>query len=171
MPKTGFWVLVPDINEGNYQFFVGIAMKIDIELAKDISDDIVEAISSLLPQLSAGVSIPPKTVIKEIISCETSKLFIARDLHSNRKIVGMLTLVIFSIPSGRRAWIEDVVVDSASRKKGIGELLTRTALKTARDSGAKSVYLTSRSARTSANQLYQKLGFVKRDTNLYCYNF
>ena len=79
----------------------------------------------------------------------------------------MLTLVIFPIPSGVRAWIEDVVVDEAGRGRGVGELLNRFALELAKQEGARTVDLTSRSSREAANRLYQRIGFQPRATNIY----
>ena len=83
------------------------------------------------------------------------------------RIVGCLTVVVFRVPSGSRAWIEDVVVDGAYRNRGIGEALSRAALRHAADAGARTVDLTSRSSREAANRLYQRLGFARRETNLY----
>jgi ribosomal protein S18 acetylase RimI-like enzyme len=82
-------------------------------------------------------------------------------------IVGSLTLVIFNIPTGIRAWIEDVVVDGDARGNGVGEALNLFAIEEARKRGAVTVDLTSRPSREAANRLYQRLGFVARDTNVY----
>ena len=82
-------------------------------------------------------------------------------------IVGLLTLAIFRVPTGIRAWIEDVVVDERVRGQGIGETLNKEALMEARRRGAKTVDLTSRPSREAANRLYQRIGFVRRDTNVY----
>ncbi len=79
----------------------------------------------------------------------------------------MLTLAMFRIPTGRRAWIEDVVVDGRARGKGVGEALTRHAIAYARQHGARTVDLTSRPSREAANAMYAKLGFVRRSTNVY----
>ena len=83
------------------------------------------------------------------------------------EIVGSLTLVLFSIPTGKRAWIEDVVVDEKCRNRGIGEVLNKDAINIARQRGAKTVDLTSRPSRQSANRLYNRLGFIQRETNIY----
>ncbi|MEY4373004.1 MAG: hypothetical protein RL219_1773, partial [Actinomycetota bacterium] len=83
------------------------------------------------------------------------------------RIVGTLTLVVFRIPTGVRAWIEDVVVDNAARGHGVGELLNVRALEVARSKGAKTVDLTSRPSREAANRLYQRIGFQPRETNVY----
>jgi ribosomal protein S18 acetylase RimI-like enzyme len=85
-------------------------------------------------------------------------------------IVGSLTLVIFHIPTGIRAWIEDVVVDVDARGKGVGEALNTFALTEAKRQGATTVDLTSRPSREAANRLYQRLGFKARETNVYRYD-
>ena len=84
--------------------------------------------------------------------------------------MGSLTLVTFRIPTGMRAWIEDVVVDESARGAGVGEALNVAALEVARQRGCKTVDLTSRPSREAANRLYQRLGFKPRDTNIYRYD-
>ena len=81
----------------------------------------------------------------------------------------MLTLVVFQIPSGLRAWVEDVVVDPKARGIGIGERLIREALRIATARRARTVELTSRPSREAANRLYVRVGFTRRDTNVYLY--
>ena len=81
-----------------------------------------------------------------------------------------MTLVVFRIPTGVRAWIEDVVVDTEARGMGIGQALNEYAIQLAEQAGAKTIDLTSRPSRESANRLYQRLGFVARETNVYRYS-
>jgi ribosomal protein S18 acetylase RimI-like enzyme len=90
--------------------------------------------------------------------------------RSGGVITGTLTLVMFPLPTGMRAWIEDVVVDEAARGQGIGEALTHEALRIARDAGARTVDLTSRPARAAAGRLYERLGFTLRESRLYRYS-
>jgi len=101
-----------------------------------------------------------------MIAAESTTIFVAT---KEQRIVGLLTLVVFRIPTGVRAWIEDVVVDESARGHGVGEALNRAALDDARRNGAKTVDLTSRPSRAAANRLYQRLGFVARETNVYRY--
>ena len=104
--------------------------------------------------------------LNEMISSGSSVLFIAR---VENQIVGSLTLATFRIPTGIRAWIEDVVVDESARGHGVGEALNRAALGEAKRRGAITVELTSRPSREAANRLYLRLGFVLRETNVYRY--
>jgi ribosomal protein S18 acetylase RimI-like enzyme len=99
-----------------------------------------------------------------MVASPASDVLVAR---LDGRIVGTLTLVVFRIPTGVRAWIEDVVVDDAARGHGVGELLNVRALEVARSKGAKTVDLTSRPSREAANRLYQRIGFQPRETNVY----
>jgi ribosomal protein S18 acetylase RimI-like enzyme len=78
-----------------------------------------------------------------------------------------LTLVTFPIPTGLRAWIEDVVVDGEARGRGAGAALTTEAVRIARAAGARTVDLTSRPSRAAANRLYERLGFQVRDSKVF----
>jgi len=132
-----------------------------------VTDELVEAFRRLMPQLSSSNSAPTRAELAEMIESPAITLLVAR--NDGGEIVGSLTLAMFRIPTGRRAWIEDVVVDSAQRGRGIGEALTREALAIAKAAGATTVDLTSRPSREAANRLYQRVGFEKRETNVYRY--
>jgi ribosomal protein S18 acetylase RimI-like enzyme len=134
--------------------------------AKEMTDELVEAFRCLVPQLSSTAPVPTWVEIKEIVDSQAVILLVARD---EGKLVGMLSLVVFRIPTGVRGWIEDVVVNQETRGKGVGEALTRAALDRAKEIGVKTVDLTSRPSREAANRLYQRVGFQPRQTNLYRY--
>jgi ribosomal protein S18 acetylase RimI-like enzyme len=134
----------------------------------EVTDELVEAFERLVPQLSSSSPAPTRERLAEIVSSAACSLFVARD-SSSGDIVGTLTLVVFRIPTGVRAWIEDVVVDVEARGRGAGEALSRAALARAAELGARTVDLTSRPFREAANRLYRRLGFVQRETNVYRY--
>ena len=136
-----------------------------VEIATTLTPAIVEAVEKLVPQLSR--SNPPPTVdeLGEIVASPATDLFIA--LADDGTIVGMSTLAVFRIPTGQRAWIEDVVVDEGATRQGIGAALTQAMLDRATDLGCVTVDLTSRPSREAANRLYQRLGFTPRETNVY----
>ena len=135
--------------------------------AVEVTPELVAAFERLIPQLSSSNPAPTETELAAICESEASVLLIAVDRDAEDRILGSLTLAWFRIPTGVRAWIEDVVVDEAARGHGVGELLNRAALDRARELGAKTVDLTSRPSREAANRLYQRIGFVARDTNVY----
>jgi ribosomal protein S18 acetylase RimI-like enzyme len=139
-----------------------------VEIATSLTPAIVEAVEKLVPQLSRSNPPPDEGELGEVVASPATDLFIA--LADDGTIVGMSTLAVFRIPTGMRAWIEDVVVDESVRRQGVGEALTAAMVERARARGCVTVDLTSRPSRDAANQLYQKHGFQRRDTNVYRYD-
>ncbi len=135
-----------------------------IEIAQEATPELVEAMARLLPQLSSSAPAPTAAELDEIATSPATVLLVAR---LDGRIVGSLTLALFRIPTGMRAWIEDVVVDEAARGHGVGDALNRAALEIAAERGARTVDLTSRPSREAANRLYRRLGFQARETNVY----
>ena len=138
-----------------------------VEKVHTVTSEVVLAFESLIPQLSRSNPAPTESELNEMVSSPASDVFIAR---VDGNIVGSLTLVTFRIPTGIRAWIEDVVVDESARGHGVGEALNQAAIAEAQHKGAVTVDLTSRPSREAANRLYQRIGFVQRDTNVYRYS-
>ena len=137
---------------------------LEITEATEVTPDLVEAMERLIPQLSSSNLPPDFEALSNITSSEASILLVA---EIDGKIVGSLTLVLFRIPTGLRAWIEDVVVDETVRGQGVGEALNQAAINRAQSAGATTVDLTSRPSREAANRLYKKIGFIERATNDY----
>jgi len=131
----------------------------------EVTPELVEAFDRLIPQLSSSSPPPSHAELAEIATAPGSVLLVARTPAG--AIVGSLTLALFRVPTGLRAWIEDVVVDESSRGAGAGESLVEEAVHRASSAGARSVDLTSRPSREAANRLYQRLGFESRTTNVY----
>jgi ribosomal protein S18 acetylase RimI-like enzyme len=138
-----------------------------VEEATSFTSDLREAFDRLTPQLSQSNPPPTDSELAEIIASPATVLFVARDDDDGDRVVGSLTLALFRIPTGLRAWIEDVVVDESVRGRGVGDALNRAALERAAAEGARTVDLTSRPSREAANRLYRRLGFVERETNVY----
>ena len=128
-------------------------------------DGLAAAVAGLVGQLSRSASAPLPGEVEEIVNSPACHLLLARDADGT--VVGMLTLVVFRIPTGVRAWIEDVVVDQDVRGKGVGAVLNQAAIRLAGERGARTVDLTSRPSREAANRLYRRLGFVERDSHVY----
>ena len=138
---------------------------VTVSEATEVTEELVEAFVALIPQLSSSSPPTSRAELVEIVGSETDTLFVARD--DGGRIVGTLTLAIFRIPTGVRAWIEAVVVDDAARGKGVGDALVDAAVAKAGGAGAKTVDLTSRPSREAANRLYVRKGFELRTTNVY----
>ncbi|MBF6059203.1 GNAT family N-acetyltransferase [Nocardia terpenica] len=142
-------------------------MAVDIEALTGVDEEIVEAFDRLLPQLSRSAERLDREALARLVSAESTTVLVAR---SGGRIVGTLTLVMFRLPSGLRARIEDVVVDSDARGRGIGAALTTEAMARAAAAGARTVDLTSRASRVAANRLYERLGFQSRESQVYRYS-
>ena len=140
-----------------------------IEEATEVTPELVDAFARLTPQLSHSSPVPGPEELAEIVGSPATVLLLARD-GDPAEVVGALTLALFRIPTGVRAWVEDVVVDESARGRGVASALTREALRRAEAAGARTVDLTSRPSREAANRLYRRLGFELRETNVYRYS-
>ncbi len=137
---------------------------VSVERVVVADPELLEAMTELMPQLSSSAAAPEAYTLEDIVDSPATTLFAAR---SGGRIVGSLTLAVFRVPTGVRAWIEDVVVDESARGGGVGAALVAAAVEWAGHVGARTVDLTSRPDREAANRLYQRLGFEKRETNVY----
>jgi ribosomal protein S18 acetylase RimI-like enzyme len=137
---------------------VGVASPADAE-------ELAAALQTLVPQLSTSNPPPGLDAVKQLLAHEAVTQFVAR--ADDGTIVGVSTLAVFPIPTARRAWIEDVIVDEASAGRGVGAALVQAMLHRARELGCATVDLTSRPSREAANHLYRKVGFHPRETNIY----
>ncbi len=139
-------------------------MSVEVEVLTVITDEVVEAFARLLPQLSATAPPLDAAALAAIIAAPASTILLAR---LDGRIVGTLTLAMFPIPTGIRAWIEDVVTDESARGQGVGKALTVVALELARAGGARTVDLTTRPSREAAGRMYERVGFERRESRLY----
>jgi ribosomal protein S18 acetylase RimI-like enzyme len=139
-------------------------MSLSIDIASSATEELLIGLNNLVPQLSTSAA--PLTIgdVEALIANPAVSVFVAKN---DGAIVGTLTLVVFPIPSGLRAWIEDVVVDEGARGLGAGAALTEAAVAESKKRGARSIDLTSRPSREVANAMYVKLGFEQRETNVY----
>lgn len=124
-----------------------------------------ETVNHLLQQLVTDEIDISESFLDELVRSENSHLFCAVDESGNYS--GMVTVGIYLSPTGAKAWVEDVVVDQSQRGKGIGELLTKHAVAFAKEKKVHVLMLTSNPSRVAANALYQKMGFVRKETNMY----
>jgi len=145
----------------------GGTMSVEVTRVTKATPELTTALNALIPQLSSSASPLSESDVAELVANESVTLLIAK---SGETVVGTLTLVTFPIPTGLRAWIEDVVVDEEARGLGVGVALTSAAIDIATSLGVKSIDLTSRPSREAANAMYVKIGFEKRETNVYRYS-
>lgn len=133
--------------------------------ATEPSDLLAEAFARLLPQLSERMTAPDREAVARIVASPATRQLVAA--AEDGRIVGLLSVALYDVPSGRKAWIEDVVVDAATRGRGIGEALVREALALARREGVARVMLTSNATRRAAHRLYERMGFVRYETDCF----
>ncbi|MDY4091548.1 GNAT family N-acetyltransferase [Alistipes finegoldii] len=141
-------------------------MKLEVRQVTEVTDSLLEAFGRLMPQLSPRLGAPSREVLRRVAGSETGALLAA---VAGERIVGVLTLVWYDAPSGRKAWIEDVVVDGAARGCGAGDALVRAAVAHAARIGAGKVMLTSNPAREAARALYRKVGFEEVETTVFAF--
>ncbi len=138
-------------------------MQIDIVTQAD--EELYNAFQRLVPQLTKNNPPPSLNDLIDLVRDSSSTLMVARSEHG--EIIGALTLTVYRVPTGIRSIIEDVIVDNSARGQGVGEALMKYAVEVARDKGASNISLTCNPMRESANRLYQRMGFKKRETNAY----
>lgn len=140
-----------------------------IEIVDAATQELWEAFQRLTPQLTGNNPPPSLDLLTALVKSESSTLLVAR--ADEGSILGAATVTVYLVPTGVRAIIEDVIVDSSARGQGLGEALVARCLEIARGQGAPAVTLTSNPKREAANRLYQRMGFLKRETNAYVYKF
>jgi len=141
-------------------------VNVDVEVLSEVTSEVVEAFGRLIPQLSSSAKPLDAAALSAIVAAPASTVLIAR---VDGDIVGTLTLVTFPIPTGVRAWIEDVVTDESARGKGVATALIDEAVRLAKKATARTIDLSSRPARAAAGVLYERMGFEQRETRMYRY--
>jgi len=136
----------------------------NVERITSVDAALVDAVARLLPQLAPHRTPPDLDTLNRVVASPDTHLLVARD---GGHVLGMLTLVLYRVPTGCKGWIHDVVVDECARGRGVGAALTEQAQRIAREAGAEAVELTTRPEREAANRLYRRLGFEPRATNAY----
>jgi len=142
-----------------------------ITQAIEATEELYQACQRLVPQLTSNNPPPTRQELALLLSKGSSILLQAQHPDYAEEIIGLASLVLYRLPTGMRAYIEDVVVDERARGKRIGEALMRACLERADQSNCPQVMLTSNPGRTAANRMYQRMGFELRKTNVYRYSF
>ena len=125
---------------------------------------LAESIYRLLLQLTDSNLDFSDDALRLIIESPNSHLLVATE---DDELVGMLTIATYISPTGKKAWIEDVVVDEIYRGRGFAKELISYAIDWARRHDIPILMLTSNPKRVAANQLYPKMLFQRRETNVY----
>lgn len=129
-----------------------------------IDDTLLKELTSLFRQLNPEMQSPSIQNITATISDPNCRLLVAR---VDGAVVGTLTLTTYPTLSARRGWIEDVVVDSSQRRRGIGRSLIQRAKELASEMGCQTLSLTSSPHRQAAHALYLAEEFLPVGTTLF----
>ena len=130
----------------------------------EANEALVTVINRLLGQLSSSGATIDLPQLEELVASPATHLFIA---ECDGAVAGMLTLGEYLAPTGRKMWIEDVVVDNAVRGHSFGRAMVEHAIEYAKGLGCGTLMLTSRPSRVAANELDRSCGFQLKETNLY----
>ena len=130
----------------------------------EFDPSLTEPIARLLNQLTSQPVAFTDDDLRAICQSENSRLVV---MYADTKPVGMVTVGHYLAPTGGKAWIEDVVIDSSMRGRGLGRELISQAIAYARTLHNCTLMLTSRPSRIEANALYRSAGFEQRQTNVY----
>jgi ribosomal protein S18 acetylase RimI-like enzyme len=140
------------------------AVTLRIEKATEPSAQLVRAMASLMPQLNPALVGPTHSELAALLKDPATTLIVASD---DETIIATATVVVYTTPAWVKARIEDVVVDEGARGRGVGEALIKECLNVARTRGATVVELQSARRREVANRLYPRMGFERRESNVY----
>lgn len=146
----------------------GLAFILTVELTvaavTEASPELEQALAVLMPQLNAALMGPTTEELIALLADPATTLLIATE---EAGIVATATLIVYTTPAWVKARIEDVVVDEAARGHGVGEALVDECLSVARKRGARVIELQSARRREAANRFYLRLGFERRESNVY----
>ena len=137
-------------------------MKIDILRKQDLNENICIEVSKLFEQLAGDMK---QIDLIELFEEHNSITFAY--CQDNNKIIGIALMCTYTVISGEKGWIEDVVVETEYRGKGLGRKLMNKLLEVAKEKNLSQVLLFSGSHRTAARHLYTELGFQPKNSQLY----
>lgn len=132
--------------------------------------ELLAGLAGLIHELNPAKPAPTADWLAPLLANSDAYLLVAED-ETTHAILGTCTLAVVTSPEKRKGFLEALVVDETARSRGVGGALVQEALRLARQAGADDLHLTSSPKRQAANRLYQRLGFARRDTNVYAYGF
>jgi GNAT superfamily N-acetyltransferase len=135
-----------------------------IEAVTEATPEVHAALAHLLPQLNDQLPVPTMERLQALVADPAVTLLLARD---GEEVVGTTTVIVYTTPFWIKARLDEVVVDESARGKGVGAALVSAALNVAREKGAQVAELQSGLQREAANRLYPRMGFKRRETNVY----
>ncbi len=136
-----------------------------IETVRVATDELQAALGRLLLQLNPTLPVPDMHRLGRLLADPDVTLLVAKE---GDEIVGTTTVIVYTTPFWIKARLDEVVVDTSARGKGVGEALVMAALEVGRTGGAQVAELQSGRGpnRDAAHRLYERLGFKIRDSDV-----
>ncbi|MBO0960236.1 GNAT family N-acetyltransferase [Neobacillus sp. MM2021_6] len=107
--------------------------------------------------------------LQERILNEESVAFIA--LEESNPLGFVQLYPSFSSVSMQRSWVlNDLYVKEIARGRGVGESLMKMAIDFAKETGAKGLFLETAEDNTTAQRLYEKIGFIRESHYFYYFS-
>jgi ribosomal protein S18 acetylase RimI-like enzyme len=142
-----------------------------IERRTAITQEGVNELNVLMRELHAEKNDVVEATLETVQRMLAEKNIVMVTVNDGEKIIGTATLYLMPKIGKLVSHLEDVVVSSVYRGQGLGEKLVQKTIDIAKELGVVSIALTSRPERIAANKLYQKLGFIRKETNPYTLRF
>jgi ribosomal protein S18 acetylase RimI-like enzyme len=142
-----------------------------IERRTAITQEGVNELNVLMRELHAEKNDVVEATLETVQRMLAEKNIVMVTVNDGEKIIGTATLYLMPKIGKLVSHLEDVVVSSVYRGQGLGEKLVQKTIDIAKELGVVSIALTSRPERVAANKLYQKLGFIRKETNPYTLRF
>jgi GNAT superfamily N-acetyltransferase len=141
-----------------------VTLELTVEAATRATSELEKALAVLMPQLNPALVGPTLEELTAVLADPAVTLLVATE---GSDIVATATVIVYTTPAWTKARIEDLVVDEGRRGHGVGEALVKKCVSVARERGASVVELQSARRREVANRLYPRLGFERRESNVY----
>lgn len=126
----------------------------------------VSSLQDLSDRMSRGRgTMPSAAELQEMVAAPSTTLLVARDESGG--VLGSVSVAVYRLPSGMRAWIEDAVVRRLAGGRGVGKKLILAALEVAAAAGATTAELLVDPQHTNARHMFQGLGFGPYEKSTY----
>lgn len=125
-------------------------------------NDNEKEIGQLFSQLTDG------KVVSVSLNSLLSSATICLVMLDKDKIIGFGSLAPYYVPTvGEVGTIEDIIIEKKYRGQGLGQKLVEDLIEIAKDKNLLKIKLTSNPQREAARNLYRKLGFEMKDTDVF----
>lgn len=138
--------------------------KLQLKEVLEVTEHSVATFQYLLDQLTSTPTVFTAAQLQAIIDSKESHLYF---FYNETQLCGMITTGSYEAPTGRKTWIEDVVIDEKYRGNGLGKIMLSKVIDMVSREGKTTLMLTSNPSRIAANALYRELKFTPKETNVY----